>query len=34
MLRRTQAVLAKHLPPLQVVTLFCAPTPLQASNIQ
>lgn len=29
MLRRTQAVLSKHLPPLSVHTLFCRPAPLQ-----
>lgn len=32
MLRRTQAVLSKHLPPLTVHTIFCKPSPLQASR--
>lgn len=32
MLRRTQEVLSKHLPPLAVHTMFCRPTPLQAST--
>lgn len=31
MLRRTQEVLSKHLPPLAVHTMFCKPSPLQVS---
>jgi len=34
MLRRTQEVLSKHLPPLAVHTMFCRPSPLQVGSQQ
>lgn len=34
LLRRTQAVLSKHLPPLAVYAVFCKPSPLQLQLYQ
>jgi hypothetical protein len=34
MLRRTQEVLSKHLPPLAVHTMFCRPSALQVSGCE